>query len=55
MTYYKKNGNVRFMEKNLNTIVTLSTNGVSRIKINKPESYNALSLEVLESLTKKTS
>jgi enoyl-CoA hydratase/carnithine racemase len=52
MTYYKKNDNVRFMEKNLNIIVTQSTNGISRIKINKPESYNALSLEVLESLTK---
>ena len=50
MTYYKKNGKVYTMNKTSNIIITKKTNGISRIKINKPNTYNALSSDVLKSL-----
>ena len=52
MTYYKKNGKVYSMEKTSDIIVTQLENGISRIKINNPNTYNALSSEVLKSLIK---
>ena len=52
MTYYEKNGKVYFMKESSNIIITQSSIGVSRIKINKPNTYNALSSEVLKSLIK---
>ena len=38
------------MKKDLNIIVTSSSNGISRIKLNEPKTYNALSTKTLESL-----
>ena len=38
------------MEKNLNIIVTSLANGISRIKLNEPKTYNALSSKTLKSL-----
>ena len=38
------------MKKALNIIVTSSTNGISRIKLNEPSTYNALSSDTLKSL-----
>jgi len=40
------------MEKTSNIVVTLSKNGISRIKINEPSTYNALSTKNLRSLIK---
>jgi len=40
------------MAKNQNIIVVVSKNGISRIKINDPSTYNALSLNNLKSLIK---
>ena len=50
MTYSKKNAKVYFMKKAFNIIVSSSTNGISRIKLNEPNTYNALSSGVLKSL-----
>jgi len=38
------------MNKYSNIIVTSSTNGISRIKLNEPKAYNALSSKTLQSL-----
>ena len=38
------------MQKSLNIIVTSPVNGISRIKLNDPNSYNALSSNMLKSL-----
>ena len=38
------------MKKDLNIIVSSSTNGISRIKLNEPKTYNALSYSTLKSL-----
>ena len=38
------------MKKALNIIVTSSTDGISRIKLNEPSTYNALSSDTLKSL-----
>ena len=38
------------MKKTLNIIVTLPINGISRIKLNEPSTYNALSSKTLKSL-----
>ena len=38
------------MKKKSNIIIQESNNGISRIKLNQPENYNALSLDMLESL-----
>ena len=40
------------MKKALNIVVEPSANGISRIKLNEPGSYNALSLNTLKSLIK---
>ena len=50
MTYYRKNGKVYTMNKISSIIITKKINGISRIKINKPNTYNALSSDVLKSL-----
>ena len=50
MTYSKKNGKVRFMKKSENIIVSSLFNGISRIKLNDPKTYNALSSKTLKSL-----
>ena len=39
------------MKENSNIIVTFLTEGISRIKINEPRNYNALSLKIIKSLT----
>tara|TARA_B110000438_G_scaffold252347_1_gene257311 strand:+ start:731 stop:1516 length:786 start_codon:yes stop_codon:yes gene_type:complete len=38
------------MKKAINTVITSSTKGISRIKINEPSTYNALSSKTLKSL-----
>ena len=38
------------MNKQSNIIVQQSNNGISRIKLNEPDTYNALSLSNLKSL-----
>ena len=38
------------MEKQSNIIIQQSNNGISRIKLNQPNTYNALSLSTLKSL-----
>ena len=38
------------MKKLSNIIIQLSNNGISRIKLNEPSTYNALSLNTLKSL-----
>ena len=38
------------MKKSINTVATSSKNGISRIKINDPKTYNALSSKTLKSL-----
>ena len=38
------------MKKVINVIVTPPINGVSRIKMNEPNTYNALSAKMLKSL-----
>ena len=40
------------MKKASNIVVEPSANGISRIKLNEPGSYNALSLNTLKSLIK---
>ena len=50
MTYSKKNVKVSFMKKKEEIAVTLLSNGISRIMLNEPETYNALSSKVLKSL-----
>ena len=50
MTYYKKNAKVQIMKNDKNIIIEQFINGISRIKINKPNNYNALSSDVLSSL-----
>ena len=50
MTYSEKNVKVYPMKKGLNIIVTPLGNGISRIKLNEPSNYNALSLKMLKSL-----
>ena len=40
------------MKKSSNIIVQSSNNGISRIKLNEPDTYNALSLNTLKSLIK---
>ncbi len=50
MTYSKKNVKVSSMQKSLNIIVTSSGNGISRIKLNEPNTYNSLSSKTLKSL-----
>ena len=40
------------MKKLSNIIVQTSINGISRIKLNEPSTYNALSLNMLKSLIK---
>ena len=52
MTYAKKNAKIYFMKKALNIVVTPPISGISRIKLNEPSTYNALSLNTLESLIK---
>ena len=50
MTYFKKNAKIYSMKKTLNIIVTPPINGISRIKLNEPSTYNALSSKTLKSL-----
>jgi len=50
MTYSKKNGKVYCMKKSSNVIVTSSINGISRIKLNEPQTYNALSSSTIKLL-----
>ena len=50
MTYSKKNAKIYSMKKTLNIIVTPPINGISRIKLNEPSTYNALSSKTLKSL-----
>ena len=50
MTYSKKNVKVYPMKKASNIIVTPSVNGISRIKLNEPSTYNSLSSKTLKSL-----
>jgi len=50
MTYSKKNAKIYPMKKPLNIIVTPPINGISRIKLNEPSTYNALSSQTLKSL-----
>ena len=50
MTYSKKNVKVYSMKEALNIIVVPPINGISRIKLNEPDSYNALSSRTLRSL-----
>jgi len=50
MTYSKKNAKVYFVKEALNIIVVPPINGISRIKLNEPGSYNALSSRTLRSL-----
>ena len=40
------------MKESYNIIVQSSNNGISRIKLNEPSTYNALSLNTLKSLIK---
>ena len=40
------------MKKSSNIIIQSSNNGISRIKLNEPSTYNALSLNTLKSLLK---
>ena len=40
------------MKESSNIIVQSSSNGISRIKLNEPSTYNALSLNTLQSLIK---
>ena len=40
------------MKKSSNIIVQSSNNGISRIQLNEPSTYNALSLNTLKSLIK---
>ena len=40
------------MNQDSEVILKTSNNGISRIKINRPDTYNALSLNVLQSLIK---
>ena len=40
------------MKESSNIIVQSSNNGISRIKLNEPSTYNALSLNTLKSLIK---
>ena len=51
MTYSKKNAKILFMKKDMNIIIEQPIDGVSRIKLNDPKSYNALSSTILKSLT----
>ena len=50
MTYSKKNVKVYPMKKASNIIVTPSVNGISRIKLNEPSTYNSLSSKTLKLL-----
>ena len=50
MTYSKKSVKVYFMGKATNIIATTSVDGISRIKLNDPSTYNALSSKTLKSL-----
>ena len=50
MTYFKKNAKIYSMKKALNIVVTPPINGISRIKLNEPSTYNALSSKTLKSL-----
>ena len=50
MTYSKKNVKVYSMKEALNIIVVSPINGISRIKLNEPHTYNALSSKTLKSL-----
>ena len=50
MTYSKKNAKILFMKKDVNIIIEQPIDGVSRIKLNDPKSYNALSSTILKSL-----
>ena len=52
MTYSKKNATVYIMQKALNIIVSTTGNGISRIKLNEPNTYNALSTSTLKLLIK---
>ncbi len=52
MTYLKKNGKVQNMDENSNIIVTFLDEGISRIKLNEPGNYNALSYKTIQSLIK---
>ena len=38
------------MEQQSNIIIQSSNNGISRVKLNEPSTYNALSLDTLKSL-----
>ena len=52
MTYSKKNGKVYSMKKGLSIIVTPLENGITRITLNDPSTYNALSSKTLKLLIK---
>ena len=41
------------MKQQSNIIVQTSNNGISRIKLNEPSTYNALSLNMLEVINRK--
>ena len=50
MTYSKKNVKIYYMKKNLNVVTVPPNNGISRIKLNDPGTYNSLSSKTLKSL-----
>ena len=50
MTYCKKNAKTCSMNKDSNVIVTPPIDGISRIKLNDPGTYNSLSSKTLKSL-----
>ena len=50
MTYWKKDDKVWYMKENSNVILTFLDGGISRIKLNDPNNYNALSSKNINSL-----
>ena len=50
MTYWKKDGKVWYMKENSNIVLSFLDEGISRIKINDPSNYNALSSKNIKSL-----
>ena len=50
MTYLKKNDKIWYMKENTNIILTFLPDGISRITLNDPSNYNALSSKNIKSL-----